>query len=181
DSTVTYTTVSSPCEGLSGDVSPGVDGPSVMPEDPYAYVVAAFQALPPPDYVPGPEEPEQAPPSPVYIPYVPKLVYPEYIPPEDDVFPAEEQPLPAPLSRDYVPGPEHVDDEIVTKDQPYIEDASPTAQSPEYDDDMDIEANKEEEEEEHLAPADSIVVALTAADQASSAEETELFKTDESA
>nr|GFD33967.1 hypothetical protein [Tanacetum cinerariifolium] len=43
--------------------------PPVMPEDPYAYVVAAFQALPEPDYMPGPEEPEQAPPSPVYIPY----------------------------------------------------------------------------------------------------------------
>nr|GFB28444.1 hypothetical protein [Tanacetum cinerariifolium] len=55
-----------------------------MPEDPYAYVVAAFQALPPPDYVLGPEEPEQAPPSPVYIPYVPEPVYPEYIPLEDD-------------------------------------------------------------------------------------------------
>nr|GFA38642.1 hypothetical protein [Tanacetum cinerariifolium] len=37
DSTVTYTTVSSPCEGRSGDVSPGEDGPPVMPEDPYAY------------------------------------------------------------------------------------------------------------------------------------------------
>nr|GFC97704.1 hypothetical protein [Tanacetum cinerariifolium] len=36
----------------------GEDGPLVMPEDPYAYVVAAFQALPAPDYVPGPEEPE---------------------------------------------------------------------------------------------------------------------------
>nr|GFC65089.1 hypothetical protein [Tanacetum cinerariifolium] len=98
DSTVTYTTVSSPCEGRSGDVSPGVDGPPVMPEDPYAYVVAAFQALPSPDYVPGPEEPEQAPPSPVYVPYVPEPVYPEYIPPEDDVFLAEEQPLPAAAS-----------------------------------------------------------------------------------
>nr|GFB63270.1 hypothetical protein [Tanacetum cinerariifolium] len=84
DSTVTYTTVSSPYEGRSGDVSPGDDGPPVMPEDPYAYIVAAFQALPPPYYVPGPEEPEQAPPSPVYIPYVPKPVYPEYIPTEDD-------------------------------------------------------------------------------------------------
>nr|GFB70306.1 hypothetical protein [Tanacetum cinerariifolium] len=70
DSTVTYTTVSSPYEGRSGDVSPGVDGPPVMPEDPYAYVVVAFQALPPPNYVSGPEEPEQAPPSPVYIHYV---------------------------------------------------------------------------------------------------------------
>nr|GFD36555.1 hypothetical protein [Tanacetum cinerariifolium] len=64
DSTVTYTTVSSPYEGRSGDISPGVDGPPVMPEDPYAYVVAAFQALPLPDYVPGTEELEQAPPSP---------------------------------------------------------------------------------------------------------------------
>nr|GFC65851.1 hypothetical protein [Tanacetum cinerariifolium] len=60
-----------------------------------AYVVAAFQALPPPDYVPGPEELEQAPPSPVYILYVPEPEYPEYIPVEDEVFPAEEQPLPA--------------------------------------------------------------------------------------
>ncbi|GJX90208.1 hypothetical protein Tco_0343534 [Tanacetum coccineum] len=30
-----------------------LDGPPVMPEDPYAYVVAAFQAPPSPDYVPG--------------------------------------------------------------------------------------------------------------------------------
>nr|GEY87904.1 hypothetical protein [Tanacetum cinerariifolium] len=79
DSTVTYTTISSPYEGRSEDVSPGVHGPSVMPKDPYAYVVAAFQALPSPDYVPGPEEPEQAPPSPIYIPYVPEPEYPEYI------------------------------------------------------------------------------------------------------
>nr|GEZ00008.1 retrotransposon protein, putative, Ty3-gypsy subclass [Tanacetum cinerariifolium] len=104
---------------------------------------------------------------------------------------------------------------------PYAEDALPTAQSPEYvpesdleahpeedddedhqedpidyladggdngddeegsseDDDMDIEAD-EEEEEEHPAPADSVVVALPAADQAPSIEETELFETDESA
>nr|GFC51803.1 hypothetical protein [Tanacetum cinerariifolium] len=64
-----------------------------MPEDPYAYVVAAFQDLPSSDYMPGPEEPEQAPPSPVYIPYVPEPEYLGYIPPEDEVFPAEEQPL----------------------------------------------------------------------------------------
>nr|GEW60774.1 uncharacterized mitochondrial protein AtMg00810-like [Tanacetum cinerariifolium] len=51
----------------------------------YSKDTAAFQALPPPDYVPGPEEPEKAPPSPVYIPYVSKPVYPEYIPPEDDL------------------------------------------------------------------------------------------------
>nr|GEZ75036.1 hypothetical protein [Tanacetum cinerariifolium] len=50
------------------------------------------------------------------------------------------------------------------------------------DNDMDVEADEEEEEEEeHPAPADSVVVAPTAADQASSAEETEPFETDESA
>nr|GFD63748.1 hypothetical protein [Tanacetum cinerariifolium] len=41
------------------------------------------------------------------------------------------------------------------------------------DDDMDIEVDEEEEEEDHLAPTDYVVVAPTAADQASSAEETE--------
>ncbi|GJV75674.1 hypothetical protein Tco_1507258 [Tanacetum coccineum] len=58
DSTVTYTAVSSPFGGLSDIGSPGVDGPPVMPEDPYAYVVAAFQAPPSPDYMPSTEEPE---------------------------------------------------------------------------------------------------------------------------
>nr|GFD29714.1 hypothetical protein [Tanacetum cinerariifolium] len=33
DSTVTYTTVSSPYKGRSGDVSPGVDGPSPSGDD----------------------------------------------------------------------------------------------------------------------------------------------------
>nr|GFB27829.1 hypothetical protein [Tanacetum cinerariifolium] len=44
---------------------------------------------------------------------------------------------------------------------------------------MDIEAD--EEEEEHPAPADSVVVASTATNQAPSTEETEPFETDESA
>ncbi|GJU14141.1 hypothetical protein Tco_1136537 [Tanacetum coccineum] len=51
DSTVTYTAVSSSFEGLSNIGSPRVDGPPMMPEDPYAYVVAVFQAPPSPDYV----------------------------------------------------------------------------------------------------------------------------------
>nr|GFD22821.1 hypothetical protein [Tanacetum cinerariifolium] len=127
-----------------------------MLEDPYVEV--ALQAPPSPDYIPGPEDLEQARPSP-----------------------------------DYVPGPEHADDEIVAEEQPYAEDASPTAQSPEYvlesnleahpedDDDEDPEEDHEEEEEEHPVPAESVVVALTAADQAPSAEETGPFETDESA
>ncbi|GJV44917.1 hypothetical protein Tco_1429453 [Tanacetum coccineum] len=171
ESRVTYTEVSSPFEGLSDIGSPRADDHEYlelpwMPEDPY--VEAALQAPPSPDYVPGPEEPEQAPPSP-----------------------------------DYVPGPEHADDEIVAEDQPYAEDASPTAQSPDYvpesdpeadpeedddedpeedpDDDVDIEADEDEEDEEHPAPADSVVVALPTTDQASYAEETEPFETNESA
>ncbi|GJV60892.1 putative reverse transcriptase domain-containing protein [Tanacetum coccineum] len=57
DSTVTYTQVSSPFEDSSDVGSSGVDGPPVMPEDPYAYIVAAYEAPPLPDYMPGPEEP----------------------------------------------------------------------------------------------------------------------------
>ncbi|GKE93635.1 hypothetical protein Tco_1574730, partial [Tanacetum coccineum] len=49
------------------------------------------------------------------------------------------------------------------------------------DDDVDIKADDDEEDEEHPAPADSAAVALPAADQTPSAEETEPFETDESA
>ncbi|GJQ90267.1 hypothetical protein Tco_0001406 [Tanacetum coccineum] len=50
---------------------------------------------PSPDYIPGPEELEQAPPSPIYIPFVPEPVYPEFLLVDDEIFPAEEQPMPA--------------------------------------------------------------------------------------
>nr|GFC86909.1 hypothetical protein [Tanacetum cinerariifolium] len=49
--------------------------------------------------------------------------------------PGPKEPEQAPPSQDYVPGLEHADDEIVAEDQPYAEDASPTAQPPEYTDD----------------------------------------------
>nr|GFC39360.1 hypothetical protein [Tanacetum cinerariifolium] len=145
DSTVTYTTVSSPYEGRSGDVSPGVDGPPVMPEDPYAYVVAAFQALRSSDYVHGLEEPEQAPPSPVYIPYVPEPVYPEYMlesdPDEDLEEDDDEDPEEDPA--DYPA--DHDDDE---KEEPSGDDADEEDEEQDEDDDDD--------EEEHPALADSI-------------------------
>nr|GEY82112.1 hypothetical protein [Tanacetum cinerariifolium] len=86
DSTITYTTVSSPFGGLSDIGSPGFDGPPVMPEDPYAYAVAAFQAPPSPDYVSGPEYPPS-------LEFVPEPVYPEFMPAKDDILLAEEQPL----------------------------------------------------------------------------------------
>nr|GEZ81199.1 hypothetical protein [Tanacetum cinerariifolium] len=91
DSIITYTAVSSPYGGLSNIESPRVDGPPVMPEDPYAYVVAAFQAPPSPDYVPGPEYP----PLPEFFP---EPVFQEFMPVEDDILSVEEQPLPAAAS-----------------------------------------------------------------------------------
>ncbi|GKB59685.1 hypothetical protein Tco_0915871 [Tanacetum coccineum] len=198
DSTVTYTEVSSPFVDLSDIGSPGVDGPPMMLEDPYAYVVAAFQAPPSPDYVLGPEEPEQAPPSPVYVPYVPELAYLEFMPPEDEVFPAEEQRLPTAVSPTadspgYVPesdleeDPEENDDDDEEPEKDSTDypaeggddgDDEDESSDDDEDDDVDIEGD---EEEEHPTSADSTVVALPAVDHAPSAKETKPFETDESA
>ncbi|GJY52405.1 hypothetical protein Tco_0443252 [Tanacetum coccineum] len=190
DSTVTYTAVSSPFGGLSNIGSPGVDGPPVMPKDPYAYVVAAFQAPPSPDYVPGPEYP----PSPEFVP---EPVYLEFMPPEDDILPAEEQPLPAAVSPTadspgYVPesdpeeDPEEDDDEDPKEDPADYptdggDDGDDEDESSDDDEDDDVDIEGDEEEEEHPAPADSTAVALPAVDHAPSAEETKPFETDESA
>ncbi|GKA03410.1 hypothetical protein Tco_0676191 [Tanacetum coccineum] len=197
ESTVTYTEVSSPFEGLSDIGSPGVVGPEHeglpwMLDDPYVQV--ALQAPPSPDYIPGPEEP-QSPPLPDFVP---EPVYPEYMPQEDEVFPAEEQPLPAAASPtaqspDYVPesdpeeDPEEDDDEDPEEDPVDYpadggDDGDDEDESSEDDEDeeVDIEAD-DEEEEEHPAPADSTTIALPAIDQAPSAEENESFETDESA
>ncbi|GKA74951.1 hypothetical protein Tco_0781329 [Tanacetum coccineum] len=191
ESGITYTEVSSPFEDLSDIGSPRADDHEYlelpeMLEDPY--VEAALQAPPSPDYVPGPEEPEQAPPSPDYVPG------PEHT---DDEIVAEDQPgaedaSPAAQSPDYVPesdpeaDPEEDDDEDPEEDPvdyPADEgDDEDGSSEDDKDDDIDIKADdEEEEEEEHLAPADSVVVALPATDQAPSAEETEPFETDESA
>nr|GEX83287.1 putative reverse transcriptase domain-containing protein [Tanacetum cinerariifolium] len=95
-----------PYGGLSDIISPGVDGPPVMPEDPYAYVVASFHAPLSLDYVSGPEYP----PSPKFVP---EPIYLEFMPAEDDILLAEEQPL--------------------------LAAASPTAESPDYIDESDPE------------------------------------------
>ncbi|GJT78852.1 hypothetical protein Tco_1045577 [Tanacetum coccineum] len=172
DSTVTYTAVSSPFEDGSDIGSPGVDGPPIMPEDPYAYIMAAYQVPPSPDYIPGPE----VPPSPDYIPgpeepqspppldFVPEPMYPEYIPQEDEILPAEEQPLPAAASPTadspgYVP-------ESDPEEEPEEDDEDPEEDPADYpadrddddddDDDDEDEDEDEEEEEEHPAPTDSV-------------------------
>nr|GEW53360.1 hypothetical protein [Tanacetum cinerariifolium] len=51
---------------------------------------------------------------------------------------------------DYITGPEHADDDIVAKDQPYAKDASPIAQSPEYIPESDFEAHPEDDDDEDL-------------------------------
>ncbi|GJS60023.1 hypothetical protein Tco_0654807 [Tanacetum coccineum] len=173
DSTVTYTEVSSPFADLSNIGSPGVDGPPVMPEDPYAYVVAAFQAPPSPDYVPGPEEPEQAPPLPVYVPYVPEPVYPKFMPMYVVLSPTADSP-------GYIADsdPEEDPEEDLT-DYPADGGDDDDDEDESSDDDDDVEEDEDDEEEEHLALADSTTVAFPAVDHAPSAEETEPFETDE--
>ncbi|GJU39886.1 hypothetical protein Tco_1192843 [Tanacetum coccineum] len=161
DSTVTYTAVSSPFDGLSDIGSLGVDGPPMMPEDPYAYVVAAFQASPSPDYVPGPEEPEQAPLLPEFIP---GPVYREFMPSEDEVFPAEEQPLPAVVSPT-ADSPGYIADSDLEEDPEEDpidypvdggDDDDDDDESSDDDEDDDDDVEEDEEEEEHPAPADSV-------------------------
>ncbi|GJS99382.1 hypothetical protein Tco_0820552 [Tanacetum coccineum] len=170
DSTVTYTAVSSPFG-------------------------AAFQAPPSLDYVPGLEEPEQAPPLPEFVP---EPVYLEFMPPEDDVLPAEEQPLPAAVSpttdsSGYIPEFDPEEDPKKDDDEDLEEDPTdyPTDRDDDYDeeegpsedeaDDKEEEEDDEKEEEEHLAPVDSTVDAFLAVDNVPSAEEIELFEIDESA
>nr|GFA26656.1 hypothetical protein [Tanacetum cinerariifolium] len=103
------------------------------------------------DYVPGPEEPEQAPPSPVYKPYVPESVYPEYIPPEDDVFPAKEQPLPgAATPTTDSPGyiPESDPDEDPKDDDDEDPEEDPADYPADHDDDEEEEPSRDDADEE---------------------------------
>nr|GFC44710.1 hypothetical protein [Tanacetum cinerariifolium] len=172
ESGVTYTDISGPFEELSDIGSPRADDHEhlVLPEmleDPYVEV--ALQAPPSPDYIPGPKEPKQAPPSPDYIPR-PEQADDEISdfeahPEDDDDEDPEEDPVDYPANE----GDDGDDEEELSEDDKDKE-----------DDEMDVEAN-EEKEEEHPTPADSIVVAPTATDQAPSAEETEPFEIDESA
>ncbi|GJR14444.1 hypothetical protein Tco_0797096 [Tanacetum coccineum] len=194
-STVTYTSVSFLVEDDSDIGSPGVDGPPIMPEDPYAYIMAAYQVPPSPDYIPGPEVPPspdyipgpevppspdyipgpEVPPSPDYIPgpeepqspplldFVPEPMYPEYIPQEDEILLAEEQPLPAAASPT-ADSPGYVL-ESDPEEEPEEDDEDPEEDPADYpadrdddddDDEDEDEDEDEEEEEEHPAPADSV-------------------------
>ncbi|GKA03724.1 putative reverse transcriptase domain-containing protein [Tanacetum coccineum] len=97
---------------------------------------------------PGVEEPEQAPPSPDFVP---EPVYPEFMPPEDDVLPAKEQPLPAAVSPT-ADSPGYIAESDPEED-PKEDDEDPEEDPADYPTDKD---DDEDEEEEHLASADSV-------------------------
>ncbi|GKE93636.1 hypothetical protein Tco_1574731, partial [Tanacetum coccineum] len=135
--------------GSPGVIILGYDGLPMMPEDLYAYVEAAMQEPPSPYFVPEP-------------------VYPEFMPPEDDMLPAKEQSLPATVlptadspgyitksdSEEY---PEEDDEDPKEDPTDYPADRDDDDDEEESSgDNVDEEEDEEEEEEEHLASADSI-------------------------
>ncbi|GKC60605.1 hypothetical protein Tco_1088203 [Tanacetum coccineum] len=124
-----------------------------MPEDPYTYIVAAYQAPQSLDYMPGPEEPQSPPP----LDFVPESMYPKYMPLEDEILLAKEQPLPAAASPTaYSPGyvPESDPEEEPEADDDDEEEEEPSGDD--ADDEDEDEDKDEEEEEEHPSLADSV-------------------------
>ncbi|GJX97486.1 hypothetical protein Tco_0353284, partial [Tanacetum coccineum] len=109
-----------------------------------------FQDPPSPDYVPSPEEPKQAPPSPIY---------PEFLPVDNEVFPAEEQPMPAADS------PTHQSPGYIPESDPEEDPEEDDEEDPE-EDPADYPADRgdddDDTEEEHSAPADPAAVAYSA-------------------
>nr|GEV00635.1 reverse transcriptase domain-containing protein [Tanacetum cinerariifolium] len=172
---VTYTSISSDYEepsdvGSSGVVVYGYDGAPMHPVDP-----------PSPDYVPRPEELEQAPLS---SDYVPRPEYPEFLAP----FTAD---LPIALSPGYIADSDPEEDsEDELEDGPvdyptHGGDGDDDDSSGDDVDDKDKEEASEEdvdeekeEEEEHLAPSD-FTDASPVMDPVTSAKETKPFETDE--
>nr|GEW06831.1 hypothetical protein [Tanacetum cinerariifolium] len=195
--TITYTSMSS-YEVI-------VNGYYEMPMDPLdPYVQLVIGAPPSPEYIPRPEAPPspdyipgpKATPSPDYIPgpeappspdYIPGPEYLEYLPPADDMLPAEEQPLPAAVS------PTAESPRYITESEPNMEpeendgdDEKSEGDSIDYptsggdndanddgddlseddadDEDEEESSDSEEEKEEHLAPtipAPALYISLT--------------------
>nr|GEY35900.1 hypothetical protein [Tanacetum cinerariifolium] len=158
DSTVTYTSICSNYEEPSNAGSPGV-------------IVYGYDGLlmhPPSfDYVPCPDHPTSL----AYVPkFVPEPVYPEFMPPEDDVLLAKKQPLsdtasPTAESPGYITESYHKED-LEEDDEDLEEDPTdyPTDRDDDDDEveeesfgnDVDDEQEEEDEEEEkYPAPADT--------------------------
>nr|GEX88938.1 hypothetical protein [Tanacetum cinerariifolium] len=185
--TITYTSMSS-YEVI-------VNGYYGMPMDPYVQLVMGAPPLP--DYIPGPE----APPSPDYIP---GPEYPEYLPPADDVLPAEEQSLPAVISPtaespgyitesepEMEPEENDGDDEKSEGDSidyPTSEGDNDANDDDDYlleddadDEDEEESSDSEEEEGEHLAPTISAPALHTSIPVFEESDETEPFEEGETA
>ncbi|GKC16868.1 hypothetical protein Tco_1013650 [Tanacetum coccineum] len=142
--------------------------PVCQTTDVYHVEFGMLLALPSPDNVPGLEEPEQAPPQ---LEFVPEPIYQEFMPPEDKVFPPEEQPLPAAVSpttdspryiADSDPEEDEEDLEEDPKEDPkedptdYPADGGDDDDDDDEDDDDDVDKDDDEEEEEHPTLADSV-------------------------
>ncbi|GJS09340.1 hypothetical protein Tco_0366136 [Tanacetum coccineum] len=131
------------------------------------FTVTYTEAPPSLDYVPGPEEPEQEPPSPEFVP---KPVYQEFMPPEEEVFTAEEQPLPAAVSptndsQGYIADSDPEEDEEDPEEDPTDypanrgddDDDDDESSDDDEDNDDDVKEDEdEEEEEEHPAYAEYV-------------------------
>nr|GEY92779.1 hypothetical protein [Tanacetum cinerariifolium] len=200
--TITYTLMSSFEVIVNGYYGMPMD--PLDPLDPYVQLV--MEAPPSPNYIPG----TKAPPSPDYIPgpeappspdYIPGLEYPEYLPPADDVLPAEEQPLPAVVSSTaespgYITesepeiGPEEEDGDDEKSEEDFIDyptsggdndvddDGDDLSENDADDEEEEESSDSEEEEEEHLAPT---VPALALYSFVSASEETDPFEEGETA
>ncbi|GKF86839.1 hypothetical protein Tco_0254666, partial [Tanacetum coccineum] len=160
DSTVTYTEIPSPYE----DPYAYIPGLEVPPSPDY---IPGPEGPPSPDYVPGPEEPEQALPSSIYIPFIPEPVYPEFLPVDDEVFPAKEQPMPVADS------PTHQSLGYIQESDPEEDPEEDDEEDPEEDptdypadkgdrDDEESSDDDDDTEDEHLAPADPAAIAYSA-------------------
>ncbi|GJZ46488.1 hypothetical protein Tco_0594084, partial [Tanacetum coccineum] len=111
------------------------------------------------DYVPGPKEPEQEPPSPDYVP---EPEYPEYLVPSDAKTPIKDQPLLDDASPTTL-SPGYIADSYLEEDPEedpadYPANRGHDDNDESFDDDDDDDV-KEDQEEEHLAPADSFASA----------------------
>ncbi|GKF85676.1 hypothetical protein Tco_0253503, partial [Tanacetum coccineum] len=113
DSIVMYTEIPSPYEDPSDMGSPGVEGP-------------IFQDPPSPDYVPGLEEPEQAPSSPIYVPFVPEPIYPEFLPRDDEDLEKDDEEDPEEDPVDY-PADRGDDDDDDAEEEEHLAPADPAA------------------------------------------------------
>nr|GEX62313.1 hypothetical protein [Tanacetum cinerariifolium] len=188
--TITYTSMSS-----YEVIVNGYFGMPIDPLDLYAQLV--MEAPPSPDYIPGPE----APPLPDYIP---GLEYLEHLPPADDVFPAEEQPLPAVVSPTAeLPGyiadsepemdPEEEDGDNEKSKGDSIDYPTSRGDDDTADDDDDLleddaddkdekdSSDSEEEEEEHpasIVPASALHSSISASEDS---DQTEPFEEGETA